>query len=945
MYGRITILVLAFLTVAFFDFGNPGPVPVGKIIQLYQYADNLFRLPNSTPATDSSALEGFGRVIGELQKAPAFPGKDTLFFQSWLKKGILLDSRYDYAGARDAYGTALGFHPQTDSLAFVVYVYTGTSYYNLNNFDSANYFLLKAELMAGRFHDSEDQVRLYNTLGVLYYDNGNYQQGKNYFNRALEIVNNRRPFDTASAVSLQTNIATSLYHLGLFRESLSIYNKILAYRLFTDPIRMNMGMAYTALDKYGDALACFRKVNAKKIPGVFNEIGYVQFQLHRPDSSALFLDRWQQQENTGQPNDLDLGTNDLYRADLLAGQALYPAALQSLQKAIIAFSRHFSNEDIFSNPSTFTGTFASYRLFDALYKKAVFFEQWYRAQPNEAYLAAAYEAYKTTLSILRYIEKSYDTDDAKLFLKKKNSEVYQGALSVCLELYRLHPGGNYLEQAFSISERNKASVIMANLEQRNFRKTPGIEGLLQKERNIKYNIARLDVKNEAAAGSEAATGSRAVETMAEEKAGYEIQLSGIQKELEKNDQYYRLKYEDASPGIGELQQHLEDDQALISFYATAATLHIFLLTHSSFSYARVDSLPALRRDVEDWLDALKTTGNGRKFNGEAIGARLYDRLIKPIQTALRQKTEWIIIPDGFLYFLPFESLPAGANSKTLLETTTISYQFSSRLITAPPRPDDAPRPDAPPVPGNNGSSLSVLAFAPFASQGASFDRPDSTRFNSLPASREEIAGLPGRQYVDSGATRERFLKEINRYPIVHLATHAVSSIDNAASSFIAFYPRKRSRAEDCLFLEELYGIDMNATRLVVISACETGQGELVSNEGVISLARAFAYAGCESTISSLWKADDQSTSFILRRFYVYLQKGYTKSKALRQAKLDYLASDAIDKSPAYWAHLVLTGNTQPVYTKKYPWKWGIIIMLSGLLLWVVLKILRIGRLF
>ena len=924
MYGRISILALVFLAWASFDLGNPGLPSVSRIVQLYRQADDLFHIPNSTPSNDSAALAGFDQVIAGLRQLPDFKDKDTLLFQSWLKKGILLDSRYDFGGARQSYCTALHFHPQVDSLAFVTYVYVGGTYYNLNNFDSANYFLLRAEFMVGRFHDREDEVRLYNTLGVLYYDNGNYQQGKNYFNRALEIVNGKRPFDKVSAVSIQTNIATCCYHLGLFQEALTIYNKILTYRLFTDPIYMNMGMAYTALDKYGEALACFRKVNAKKMPGVFNEMGYAEWRLHRPDSAAWCLDQWQSYTGTGLPNDLDRGTNDLYRADLLAGQQQYLTALQHLQKAIIAFARNFNNADIFSNPSSFTGAFASYRLFDALFQKAALFERLFATQPKQEFLLASYQAYQATIAILRYIEKNYDTDDAKIFLKKKNSEVYQSALSVCLQLYRLHPEKDYLQQAFAISEQNKASIIIANLDQRNWGKVPGMaEGLLQKERNIKYNIARLNVRSEEAAGS------KEMEAISKEKAGYEIDLSRLQKELEKNDQYYRLKYGDASPGIKELQQQLDDRQELISFYATPDALHIFMLTRSSFAYARVDSLTALRRDVEDWLNELQTTGNGRKFRGEAIGSRLYNRLIRPIQTALPQKEEWIIIPDGFLYFLPFESLPSGTGTGTLLETTTISFRFSSRLLTAPATPG-----------GNNSSPVRILAFAPFASKGASFDTADPIRFSSLPASREEIAGLPGRQYMDSMATRANFLKELNKYPIVHLATHAVSSVNDAAASFVAFYPQKRSRIEDCLFLEELYGLDMHATRLMVISACETGQGELVSNEGVISLARAFAYAGCASTISSLWKADDRSTSFILRKFYTYLQKGYTKSSALRQAKLDYLAGDAIDKSPAYWAHLMLIGDTQPLYTKKYPWYWGILIVLFSLFLWVLQKVQR-----
>ena len=214
-----------------------------------------------------------------------------MLFQAWLKKGILLDSRYDYTGAKTAYCQALRYHPQTDSLTFVLHVYTGTSYYNLNFFDSARYFLLDAESLSSRYTDSADNVRLYNTLGVLYFDNGNYQQGRDYFSRALEIVKGRAPFDTASAVSLQTNIATCCYHLGLFTESLDIYRQILTYHSADDPIWLNMGVAYELLEKYREALRCFRKVTVREIPGVLNEMGHSLEQLGRTDSAGLFLDR------------------------------------------------------------------------------------------------------------------------------------------------------------------------------------------------------------------------------------------------------------------------------------------------------------------------------------------------------------------------------------------------------------------------------------------------------------------------------------------------------------------------------------------------------------------------------------------------------------------------------------------------------------------------------
>jgi len=912
MPGKVQLLLLAFLVLVSFHDGNPGP-PANRFIKLFNKADSLLNLPNPTNATDKEALNGFEQLIDQLEKYP-FPARDSLLFQSYMKKGILMDIQANYGSATKAYCKALSL-PRNgnnlhDSLTFMVYVNVGSSYYNLNNFDSANYFLLEAESFINRFVASDDKVRLYNTLGVLYHDNGNYLQSKNYFSQALEIIKNQKPLKPVSVVSIETNIATSFYKLGLYDQALSIYNDALKYKIFNNYIYMNMGRANTALKKYNKALACFRKVNTREMPWVLNEIGYTQLQLGRLDSATYFLDQLQSHKNDNL-NLMDIGINESYKAELLIARQEYIPALTSLQKAIIIFSGNFKNQDIHSNPSSFTGTFAYYRLFDALYKKADAFASFYKKNLSEEYLLTSFDAYQSALSLLEYIEKSYDTDDAKILLKKKSRELYQKALSVCLTLYHLHPKANYLEQAFLISEKNKASVITANLKEKTFKSIPGIEEeLLQKERNIKYNIARLDVE------SDQAKDNKIIESLASEKAKYEIELSRLQKSFEQNSHYYKLKYDNTYPGVKELQRNLTAKQALISFYTTEEALHVFVVTQTSFTYTRIDAVTELQHGIEDWLKCLKTTENGRKFSGEKKGNFLYEHLIKPIQSIIPGKDEWIIIPDGILYLLPFESLPAGEVSKTLLETTTISYQFSSRFIISQPAADK-----------NQNASYGVLSFAPFVSQGMISDQ-GSVVMSQLPSSGEEIAGVKGKQYIDGQATKKNFLAEINKYPVIHLATHAVSDINNTAASFIAFYPEKKLRSDDYLFLEELYGLNMDATKLVIISACETGGGELVNNEGVISLARAFIYAGCSSTVNSLWKADDKSTSVILKQFHIYLEKGYTKSKALQQAKLDYINSNTLYKSPAYWSHLILIGNSEPVCIKTQSYKGAVIAMLS-----------------
>ena len=153
------------------------------------------------------------------------------------------------------------------------------------------------------------------------------------------------------------------------------------------------------------------------------------------------------------------------------------------------------------------------------------------------------------------------------------------------------------------------------------------------------------------------------------------------------------------------------------------------------------------------------------------------------------------------------------------------------------------------------------------------------------------------------------------------------------ASLIAFYPVNGLPSnENNLYLQEIYDLRLDSAQLVILSACETGTGQLTKGEGLMSLSRAFTYAGCSNIIASLWKADDRSTSWIIQRFYHHLQNGYDAAEALQMAKLDYLQSSDIEKrfkSPNYWAHLVLTGIPEP---KKRSTQW---IWIAGLLVFLL----------
>jgi CHAT domain-containing protein len=918
-------LLLAGWLFCSYNTGNPHNPQALQV--LYSKANRFFNTPNPTDHTDSLALATYEEVLEMAKQLGSAP--DSILFYSNLKKGILLDVATSYPQAIGAYRQAYNIkqrNPQwSDSLLYEVAGHTGSAYYHLNNFDSASYFLLLAETLAQRFPAVPEKERLYNDLGVLYYENGNYLLSRNYFTNALAIINKKQKKDATWIVNIENNMAAASYKLGQYQQAISIYQTICSRNLFTSQIFLNLGMAYKAMGNYQQALNWFHRVNTTTLPQVYNELAHTQGLLQRPDSANYYLTRFEMATGKATGRNIYTGMNQLYRAEWLEQQQQYEPALQKLQEAIIIFSGHFRNKDIFTNPTLFTGTFTSYRLFNALFKKGATFEVLYRRQHQEKHLQAALATYASAMALLRYIEKSYDTDEAKLFLKNNSQQVYQNAVQVCLQLHALHPHAGYAQQAFVIAERNKASVMYSRVTEKGIRKTTGVDAaLLQKERNIKYNLARLSIK------TDQTQDSVTLLALATEKARYELQLGQLQHAIEQHSGYYQLKYSDNYPSPDSLQPLLGKDQAVISFYATGNALNVFVITRSGFQQTRIDSFASIQQAATLWLAELQNTEAGRRFKGEPWGSQLYRQLVKPVQALAGNKTEWIIIPDNILYYLPFESLPAEGhpNAKTLLETNEISYQFSARFIAAQHHRSPA-------------KTFSTLAFAPFAQSGEPFPHPEYAFMQQLPASAQEIAGLPGRSFTGAQATKEQFLKYLQQYPVVHLATHAIADTGNSAASFIAFYPKTKQPAQDALYLEELYGLNMEATQLMIISACETGNGQLVNSEGVLSLTRGFAYAGCASLVNSLWKADDEATAAILHKFHLYLQQGYSKAKALRQAKLDYLHGNALHKSPGYWAHLILTGDSRPLIKSAGWHRW--LLVTGGLAAVLLLGVIYIKR--
>jgi CHAT domain-containing protein len=466
-----------------------------------------------------------------------------------------------------------------------------------------------------------------------------------------------------------------------------------------------------------------------------------------------------------------------------------------------------------------------------------------------------------------------------------------------------------------ISEKTKASILAANINENAIKKMQAIPASqMREERNIRFKIAQLNLS------SSEVRDSLELRVIAREKAYFEMKLSRLLKDYEKNSDYYRLKYHENWKGLKQLQENISGDQAVISFYVVDSLLHAFVITHSGFDHLAIPDFKNVERKLMDLIQQLRSVETGKRYKGTTIATELYNMLVKPLGSMITDKTEWIIVPDGVLYYLPFEALQSSPEAGYLLESHAISYQFSTNFLQSESNRKSPP------------ADYKVLSFAPFDKKGIFAKAENEIVMEELPASANEIAGLPGKEYYGSNATKDAFYREANHYPVLHLATHAVANNTNPSRSFIAFYPEKGSE-QDFLYLDELYGFSLDSTLLVIMSACETGDGQLINNEGIMSLSRGFMYAGCASMVTSLWKANDGATAAITTNFHHYLREGLKKSKALQKAKLDYINSNTLYKSPNYWAHLVLIGDTCVLVDDHFELK--LFLISAGLLIFVL----------
>jgi CHAT domain-containing protein len=303
--------------------------------------------------------------------------------------------------------------------------------------------------------------------------------------------------------------------------------------------------------------------------------------------------------------------------------------------------------------------------------------------------------------------------------------------------------------------------------------------------------------------------------------------------------------------------------------------------------------------------------------------QLYDKLIKPVAPYLNE--DIFIVPDGVLGYLPFEILLKDKPEKLsnfhtypyFLKDHSLSYCYSATLLDQMINRKHIKEP-----------TKSSLAIAPFYEGDTRelISRVDtmqlialrSDTLQALQFSGKEAAIVAkmtqGDQLIGKAATLTSFKDRASEYKMLHLSTHGIANDKIGDYAYLAFGDNENTTEQyEKLYIRDIYNLSLNAD-MVVLSACNTAYGKLQKGEGVISMARAFAYSGAKSIITTHWSVDDASTGVLMEDFYRQLiQYSSTKDEALRAAKMNFIKNNkGLKAHPYFWAAFVAIGDMRPI---------------------------------
>jgi CHAT domain-containing protein len=381
----------------------------------------------------------------------------------------------------------------------------------------------------------------------------------------------------------------------------------------------------------------------------------------------------------------------------------------------------------------------------------------------------------------------------------------------------------------------------------------------------------------------------------------------------------------------------------------AARYAAFLLDpHASPAWIDLGEAAEIDRAAYAWRQAI---GDPQRDDARRLARALDARVMQPVRARLGPSTHLLVSPDGALNLVPFAAL-VDEGGRYLVERFSITYLTSGRdllRLEVPRESRSGPLVVAAPA---FGEPALTTGESPRAGQPVRAQVDYShVFFGPLPGVGDEVRALrdllPEAAFLVGEQATEAAMRQVSGPRLLHVATHGffLQSDDTGPAGApatpagpagtrlgrwaawaenpllrsglaLAGANQGRSGTDDgVLTALEMASLDLWGTRLVVLSACDTGVGEVRNGDGVYGLRRALVLAGSESQLMSLWAVSDRGTRDLMAGYYARLARGDGRGEALRQVQLQILRNRQ-RAHPYYWAGFIQSGDWRPIDTGR-----------------------------
>ncbi|MGD2245083.1 MAG: CHAT domain-containing protein [Candidatus Aminicenantes bacterium] len=791
----------------------------------------------------------------------------------------------------------------------------GLTYWNLSRLEDFYVYNFRALELSRRLHHKSEEGKCLINIGLYYQKMENYSQALIHYRDALNIARSMES-KTDEAACLN-NIGILYRRIGNFTRSLDCLKRALSLdvelgnRVFISQDMNNIGSTFRqesvstgdgelmqdALDFYLESLKIARASGDRKTEiEVLNNIGMAYTDLEDYDSALKYFQRGvSRTEGFPYSEARCMILNNTARLYLDMGVT---REAEKLYKQAIDLGLLVDR---------------SYILWEAYYGLG-------QCQEIKNEVNLALESYTRSLTYIDRIRTQISLDAFKAGFVRDKIEVYESLISLLYRSGQRLTSTSLTEKIFRIIERAKARAFLESLGKSRvdvFKQlSPELERK-EKEINSKISLYVNELSEPNLTSDQRKTLHNRLEEAEEE---YILLLSRIRSV--RPDVFDLFSSEPVQ--LDRIQRDLLDSEtAVVEYFLGDEKSYGLVITNS---FAEIFTLPSrgrMKESLRAYLKILSDPPLRRKFRGGPAAFRLYECLFSPVAKVLPGSVKnLLIVPDGLLYYLPFETLklPAGRGFKEgdfLIQRYQISYapSCSSLLFLL-----ENTRTEPIPI-----SLLAVGCSAPVKKESnmSGRDRPALLEGDLYPVQGYEIAPLPysskearnvakffpkaHRSVLLGKEANEEALKKLplEEYRVIHFACHGVLDERLPFRSALVLSRGKNTKEDGFLQVREIYSMRMNA-EMIVLSACQTGKGKLERGEGTLGLPRIFFYTGARSVLTSLWRINDKSTAKFMNRLYDYMFQGYSKAEALRLAKLRMIQSRF--SHPYYWAAYVLNGD-------------------------------------